>query len=55
MDDLAFTQNVYTTEEKIEEVLFRVQKLDPSGVAARNLEECLILQLPRKTRTKSIE
>ncbi len=55
MDDLAFTQNVYTTEEKIEEVLFKVQDLDPSGVAARNLEECLILQLSRKAPTKSIE
>ncbi len=55
MDDLAFTQNVYTTEEKIEEVLFTVQELDPSGVAARNLEECLILQLSRKTPTKAIE
>lgn len=55
MDDLAFTQNVYTTEEKIEEVLFTVQELDPSGVAARNLEECLILQLSRKAPTKAIE
>ncbi len=55
MDDLAFTQNVYTTEEKIEEVLLTVQELDPSGVAARNLEECLILQLSRKRPTKSIE
>ena len=55
MDDLAFTQNVYTTEEKIEEVLFKVQDLDPSGVAARNLEECLVLQLSRKAPTKSIE
>ncbi|MEP0262556.1 RNA polymerase factor sigma-54 [Dokdonia sp.] len=55
MDDLAFTQNVYTTEEKIEEVLFTVQELDPSGVAARNLEECLVLQLSRKTPTKAIE
>ena len=55
MDDLAFTQNVYTTEEKIEEVLFKVQELDPSGVAARNLEECLILQLSRKAPTKSVE
>ena len=55
MDDLAFTQNVYTTEEKIEDVLFTVQELDPSGVAARNLEECLILQLSRKTPTKAIE
>lgn len=55
MDDLAFTQNVYTTEEKIEEVLKTVQQLDPGGVGARSLEECLILQLDRKSPTKSIE
>jgi len=54
MDDLAFTQNVYTTEEKIEEVLRIVQELDPAGVAARNLEECLLLQLSRKKTTPSI-
>ena len=38
MDDLAFTQNVYTTEEKIEQVLELVQQLDPAGVGARNLQ-----------------
>jgi len=55
MDDLAFTQNVYTTEEKIETVLLTVQDLDPAGVGARSLEECLILQLARKTPTKAVE
>lgn len=55
MDDLAFTQNVYTTEEKIEAVLRTVQDLDPAGVGARGLDECLILQLKRKTPTKSVE
>jgi len=55
MDDLAFTQNVYTTEEKIEEVLLTVQDLDPAGVGARSLEECLVLQLGRKAPTKSVE
>lgn len=55
MDDLAFTQNVYTTEEKIERVLGTVQNLDPAGVGARSLEECLVIQLKRKTPTKSIE
>ena len=48
MDDLAFTQNVYTTEEKIESVLKTVHQLDPSGVGARNLQECLSIQLSRK-------
>lgn len=55
MDDLAFTQNVYTTEEKIEAVLLTVQDLDPAGVGARSLDECLIIQLRRKSPTKSIE
>ncbi len=54
MDDLAFTQNIYTTEEVIEKMLFKVQDLDPAGVGARSLEECLILQLDRKTPTKSV-
>lgn len=53
MDDLAFTQNVYTTEEVIEEMLFKVQDLDPAGVGARGLQECLVLQLDRKQVTKS--
>jgi len=55
MDDLAFTQNVYTTEDKIERVLEIVQQLDPAGVGARNLQECLSLQLHRKTITPNIE
>jgi len=44
MDDLAFTQNVYTTEDKIENVLKIVHQLDPAGVGARNLQECLSIQ-----------
>lgn len=50
MDDLAFTQNIYTTEDKIKEVLKIVQELEPVGVAARNLQECLLIQLQRKPR-----
>jgi RNA polymerase sigma-54 factor len=55
MDDLAFTQNIYTTEDKIEEVLKTVQELEPVGVAARNLQECLFIQLKRKTHNPNIE
>lgn len=54
-DDLAFTQNIFTDEKKVEEVLETVQELDPPGVAARSLDECLILQLKRKSPTPSIE
>jgi len=55
MDDLAFTQNVYTTEEKIEKVLHIVHQLDPSGVGARNLQECLSIQLQRKEKRPDVE
>ncbi|MFL1012428.1 RNA polymerase factor sigma-54 [Flavisericum labens] len=50
MDDLAFTQNVYTTEENIEKVLKKVHQLDPAGVGARDLQECLSIQLHRKEK-----
>lgn len=54
VDDLAFTQNVYTTEDKVESVLKIVQELDPAGVAARDLQECLLLQLERREPTPSV-
>ena len=54
VDDLAFTQNVYTSEEKIEQVLQLVQDLDPAGVAARDLQECLLLQLKRKSESDAV-
>ena len=55
LDDLAFTQNVYTSEEKIESVLKIVQQLDPAGVGARNLQECLYIQLVRRTQNPNVE
>ncbi|MBN4084977.1 RNA polymerase factor sigma-54 [Flavobacteriaceae bacterium AH-315-B10] len=55
MDDLAFTQNIFTTEDKIESVLKIVQQLEPIGVAARNLQECLLIQLKNKKHTPSVE
>ncbi|MFX0555508.1 RNA polymerase factor sigma-54 [Maribacter sp. CXY002] len=55
LDDLAFTQNVYTDEKTIQRVLAIVQELDPPGVGARSLEECLIIQLKRKEVSPSIE
>ncbi|MCX2678761.1 RNA polymerase factor sigma-54 [Galbibacter sp. EGI 63066] len=54
VDDLAFTQNVYTDEPQVEKVLKKVQKLDPAGVCARSLQECLLLQLDRKEPTTEI-
>ncbi|AVR47378.1 RNA polymerase sigma-54 factor [Christiangramia fulva] len=55
VDDLAFTQNVYTDEETVEKVLKKVQQLDPAGVGARDLRECLIIQLHRKEPTKQVD
>lgn len=54
VDDLAFTQNVYTTEDKVEKVLSVVQELDPAGVGARDLQECLLLQLERREATPAV-
>lgn len=48
VDDLAFTQNIMATEEELAEVLEFVQDLDPPGVGARTLRECLMLQMERK-------
>ena len=49
VDDLAFSVGVYTTIEKAEDILENyVQKLDPSGVGARGLQECLLLQIEKK-------
>lgn len=49
VDDLAFSQGIYTTREKVEDILENyVQKLDPSGVGARGLQECLLLQIEKK-------
>ena len=53
VDDLAFTANVFTTEEKVVTILKKVvHTLDPLGVGARDLKECLIIQLKAKDKTK---
>lgn len=49
VDDLAFSQGIYTTQEKVTDILENyIQKLDPAGVGARNLQECLLLQIEKK-------
>ena len=52
IDDLAFTQNIIVTEEQIEKILRSVQTLDPPGVGARSLKECLQLQLEKKKKDR---
>ena len=52
IDDLAFTQNIVTTKDDIISVLRKIQDLDPPGVGARSLQECLLIQLNKKTDQK---
>lgn len=54
VDDLAFTQNITTNEQELLNLLKVVQDCDPPGVGARDLRECLLLQLYRKTQTPSV-
>ena len=50
IDDLLFTSNIDATETEIERILNKVQSLDPPGVGARTLQECLILQIKDKIK-----
>ena len=54
VDDMAFTQGIYTDEATVERILHLVQDLEPAGVGARDLQECLLLQLKHKTPSDSI-
>ena len=45
IDDIAFSENTEYSYNEIEEVLFKIQSLEPHGIGARNLEECLIIQI----------
>ncbi|KQS46439.1 MULTISPECIES: RNA polymerase factor sigma-54 [Flavobacterium] len=55
VDDMAFTQGIYTDEKNVERILHIIHELEPSGVGARDLQECLLLQLKHKTPTESVE
>ena len=52
IDDLAFTQNIIIEKSDFKKIITKIQLLDPPGVAARNLKECLLLQLNRKRKNK---
>ena len=54
VDDLAFSENIYVTSNEVTSVLKKVQTLDPPGVGARDLKECLIIQIQRKTNRSEI-
>ena len=48
INDLAFSQNIETDIDEVEEILRKIQTFDPPGIAARDLRECLLLQLERR-------
>jgi RNA polymerase sigma-54 factor len=48
VDDLAFRQNIIASDQEVESIIQRIQHFDPPGVAARDLQECLLLQLQRQ-------
>jgi len=54
IDDLAFSQNVMATEEEVEEILKIIQTFDPAGVGARDLQECLLIQLRKKDQDNPV-
>ena len=54
VDDMAFTQGIYTDETTVERILHLVQELEPAGVGARDLQECLLLQLKHKTPSDAV-
>lgn len=56
VDDLAFTQNISATPEEVEQMIKMLQKFDPPGIAARSLQECLLLQLERsEEQTREVQ
>jgi RNA polymerase sigma-54 factor len=55
VNDLAFSQGIETTVNEVESILKKIQTFDPPGIAARNLQECLLLQLDRMDNGHDID
>ncbi len=55
VDDLAFGQNIDTTEEEIKELIVQIQQFDPPGICVWDLQECLLLQLKRMADSKAVK
>ena len=55
VDDLAFSQNVFAEEDELVEMLKVIQAFDPAGVGARDLQECLLIQLRKRDKTPVIQ
>lgn len=54
INDLAFGQNIESDTDEVEEILRKIQSFDPAGIAARNLQECLLIQLERKEHPEDL-
>lgn len=52
VDDLAFKQNIIVGEKQVEAIIRSIQQFDPPGIAARDVQECLLIQLRRKINTQ---
>ncbi|QSE98925.1 RNA polymerase factor sigma-54 [Fulvivirga lutea] len=55
INDLAFSQNIETDIDEVEEILRKIQSFDPPGIAARDLQECLLLQLERRADDQNVD
>ena len=55
INDLAFSQNIETDIDEVEEILRKIQTFDPPGIGARSLQECLLLQLERRQDEQNID
>ncbi|MFT5723158.1 MAG: RNA polymerase sigma-54 factor [Bacteroidia bacterium] len=53
VNDMLFSANIRTTEEDLEKVLIKIQDLEPPGIGARTLQECLLLQIKHRSKTKN--
>ncbi len=55
INDLAFSQNIETDSDEVEEILRKIQTFDPPGIGARSLQECLLLQLERREDEQNVD
>ena len=53
-DDLSFKEGLTVSDEKMQDIIRQIQKFDPPGVGAHNLQECLLLQLQQKEQTEAV-
>lgn len=54
IDDMAFRQNIHTNDKELNKIIRYIHEFEPAGVGARDLQECLLLQLRKKGRSKPV-